>query len=34
MVRRSSVQVAQLKVVDGQLVSVRDEAFDFFLPDL
>ena len=34
MVRRSSVQAAQLKVVDGQLVSVRDEAFDFFLPDL
>ena len=34
MVRRSSVQAAQLKVVDGQLVSIRDEAFDFFLPDL
>lgn len=33
-VRRSSVQTAQLREVDGRLVSVRDEAFDFFLPNL
>jgi len=32
--RRSSVQVAQLRIADGQLTSVRDEAFDFFLPTL
>lgn len=32
--RRSSVQVAELRIVDGALVSVRDEAFDFFLPSL
>ena len=32
--RRSSVQTAELKIVDGKLVSLRDEAFDFFLPEL
>ncbi len=33
LVRRSSVQVAELRVEDGQLVSRRDEPFDFYLPD-
>ena len=32
--RRSSVQTAELKVVDGKLTSLRDEAFDFFLPEM
>ena len=32
--RRSSVQTAELRIVDGKLVSIRDEAFDFYLPTL
>ena len=32
--RRSSVQAAELKIIDGRLTSLRDEAFDFFLPDM
>lgn len=32
--RRSSLQAAELKIIDGRLVSLRDEAFDFFLPDM
>ncbi|MGN0777879.1 MAG: glycosyl hydrolase [Aristaeellaceae bacterium] len=32
--RRSSVQVAELRVADGKLTAVRDEAFDFVLPAL
>ena len=32
--RRSSVQVAELRVVDGMLTSVRDEPFEFDLPDM
>ena len=32
--RRSSVQTAELKIVDGKLVSLRDEEFDFFLPEM
>ena len=32
--RRSSLQTAELKIIDGRLVSLRDEAFDFFLPDM
>ena len=34
LVRRSSVQAAELRVVDGKLTSIRDDAFDFFLPTL
>lgn len=30
--RRSSIQVAELKLVDGKLICKRDEDFDFFLP--
>ena len=32
--RRSSVQVALLEVREGRLCVVRDEPFDFYLPDL
>ncbi|MBR4865975.1 MAG: glycosyl hydrolase [Clostridia bacterium] len=32
--RRSSVQTAELRLVDGKLVSIRDEEFDFYLPTL
>ena len=32
--RRSSVQAAALRVEDGRLVVVRDEPFDFYLPEL
>lgn len=32
--RRSCVQVAELRVEDGQLVAVRNEPFDFYLPDM
>lgn len=32
--RRSSVQTAELKMVDGKLVSLRNEEFDFYLPEL
>ena len=33
MKRRSSVQTAELIVENGMLRAVRDEPFDFFLPD-
>ena len=32
LVRRSSVQVAELRVEEGKLVARRDEPFDFYLP--
>ena len=32
--RRSSIQVAELKVIDGVLICNRSEPFNFFLPDL
>jgi len=32
--RRSSIQVAELVFRDGTLVAIRDEPFDFWLPDL
>lgn len=31
--RRSSLQTAELKVIDGRLCAVRDEPFDFYLPE-
>lgn len=32
--RRSSIQAAELVFRDGTLAAVRDEPFDFWLPDL
>ena len=32
--RRSSLQAAELRVEDGRLCAVRDDPFDFYLPDL
>lgn len=34
LMRRSSLQVAELRVVDGKLTALRDEPFEFYLPDL
>lgn len=33
LVRRSSLQVAELTVVNGKLTALRDEPFDFYLPN-
>ena len=32
--RRSSLQTAKLQIKDGRLTVIRDEPFDFDLPDL
>lgn len=31
--RRSSIQTAEIRVENGRLVALRDEEFDFYLPD-
>jgi hypothetical protein len=31
--RRSSIQTAEIRVENGKLVALRDEEFDFYLPD-
>ena len=32
--KRSSIQVAELILKDNTLIAIRDEPFDFWLPDL